>query len=107
MKPHASLINAARGNLVDDEAAHRALDEDRLFYYVVDDPVNGPRELHRNHPRVICTNHNAGITAQSAIRLEARCIGQVSDALQGRTPAHVLNAEVLQHPRTMDFLELS
>lgn len=104
MKPHASLINAARGSLVDDEAAHRAVEEERLFYYVVDDPVNGPRELYRNHPRIICTNHNAGITAQSAVRLDARCIGQVSDAFQGRTPAQVLNADVLQHPRTMDFL---
>jgi D-3-phosphoglycerate dehydrogenase len=106
MKPHASLINASRGNLVNDEAAHRAVEEERLFYYVVDDPVSGPRERHRNHPRIICTNHNAGSTAQSAIRLEARCIGQVADALQGRTPAHILNTEVLQHQRTIGFLGL-
>ena len=60
MRPHASLINPSRGNLVDDQAVHRAISQDRLYYYVVDDPVNGPREIHRDHPRIICTNHNGG-----------------------------------------------
>ncbi len=77
MKRHASLINPSRGNLVNDEDANRAIREDRLFYYVVDDPTNGPREVHRGHPRIICTNHNAGITIQSVIRLEQMNIDQV------------------------------
>ena len=59
MKPHASLINPSRGNLVDDAAANRAVSENRLWYYVVDDPVNGTRAIHKDHPRIICTNHNA------------------------------------------------
>ena len=97
MKPQASLINPSRGNLVDDEAANRAIREDRLFYYVVDDPVNGPREVHKDHPRIICTNHNAGCTRESAIRLDMRTMGQVTDALEGREPAYVLNPEALEH----------
>lgn len=105
MKPHASLINPSRGNLVDDQAVNRAIREDRLCYYVVDDPVNGPRTIHKDHPRIICTNHNAGITVESTIRLDRRTFGQVTDAVQGRTPAHILNRDVLQHPRVKGFLK--
>ena len=105
MKPHASLINPSRGNLVDDAAANRAVSENRLWYYVVDDPVNGPRAIHKGHPRIICTNHNAGITIESAIRLDLRTIGQVADALKGRAPAHILNPEVLAHPRVKAYLK--
>ncbi len=105
MKPHASLINPSRGNLVDDQAANRAIREDRICYYVVDDPVNGPRAIHRGHPRIICTNHNAGITNASTSRLDRRTFGQVTDAIQGREPAHMLNREVLEHPRVKGFLK--
>ena len=105
MQPHASLLNPSRGNLVDDQAVNRAIREEKLCYYVVDDPVNGPRAIHKDHPRIICTNHNAGITVQSTIRLDRRTIGQVTDAIQGKTPAHVLNQEVLVHPRVKGFLK--
>lgn len=105
MKPHASLINPSRGNLVDDAAVNRAIKEDRLFYYVVDDPVNGPREIHKDHPRIICTNHNAGITVESASRLDLCCVNQIIDAIEGREPQHVLNHEVFTHPRVRAFLK--
>lgn len=103
MKPHASLINPSRGNLVDDQAVNRAIKEDRLFYYVVDDPVNGPREIHKNHPRIICTNHNAGITVESAILLDVCCVEQIIDTLEGRQPNHILNTDVLNNPRVQRF----
>ncbi|NKB72245.1 MAG: hypothetical protein GKR89_34640 [Candidatus Latescibacteria bacterium] len=105
MQPHASLINPSRGLLVDDEAVNRAIKADKLYYYVVDDPVDGPRAIHKDHPRIICTNHNAGITVESTIRLDQCCYNQVADALQGKTPPHVLNPEVLQHPRVRAFLD--
>ena len=104
MRPHASLINPSRANLVDDQAVRRAIDEERLCYYVVDDPVNGPREIHKGHPRIICTNHNAGITVQSTIRLDRQTFEQVTDAIHGRKPNHILNPAVLDHPRVRGFL---
>jgi len=107
MRPHASLINPSRGNLVDDEAVHRAIDEERLCYYVVDDPVNGPRAIHKDHPRIICTNHNGGITNESTIRLDCQTFEQVTDAVAGRKPKHILNPEVLDHPRVRGFLQES
>lgn len=104
MQPHASLINPSRGNLVDDEAVNRAIKEEKLYYYVVDDPVNGSREIHKGHPRIICTNHNAGMSIESSMRLDATCIQQVTDAIQGREPDHILNREVLDHPRVRGWL---
>jgi lactate dehydrogenase-like 2-hydroxyacid dehydrogenase len=104
MQPHASLINPSRGNLVDDTAVKRALNEDKLYYYVVDDPVNGPRTIHKDHPRVICTNHNAGISVESTIRLDQKTIQQVTDVLEHRRPDFILNKEVLEHPRVKEWL---
>ena len=104
MQPHASLINPSRGNLVDDTAVKRALNEDKLYYYVVDDPVNGPRTIHKDHPRVICTNHNAGISVESTIRLDQKTIQQVTDVLEHRRPDFILNEEVLEHPRVKEWL---
>jgi len=104
MKPHALLINPSRGNLVDDKAVNRAIDEEHLYYYVVDDPANGPREIHKGHERIICTNHNGGIAVESVIRLDQTTFAQVTDTLHGRRPDHILNTEVLDHPKVKGFL---
>ena len=104
MRPHASLINPSRGNLVDDDDVHRAIEEGKLYYYVVDDPVNGTRIVHKDHPRIICTNHNGGITVESVMRLDNKTFEQVTDALQGRRPEHILNEAVLDHPRVRRLL---
>ena len=105
MRPHATLINPSRGNLVDDAAVNRAIEEERLFYYIVDDPTNGPREIHRGHPRIICTNHNAGITVESIERLDATTFDQIERVLRGERPPHILNEEVLAHPRVRGWLK--
>ena len=104
MQPHASLINPSRGNLVNDVDVNRAIEEEKLFYYVVDDPVNGPRALHKDHPRIICTNHNGGISVESVIRLDEMTFGQVTDTLNHRVPQHVLNTDVLEHPRVKEWM---
>ena len=104
MQPHASVINPSRGTLVDDAGAHRAVEEGKIFYYVVDDPVDGPRAIHRDHPRIIATNHSGGITVESSARLDAKTFEQVTDAVHGRQPDHVLNPEVLDHPRVRAWL---
>lgn len=105
MQPHASLINPSRGNLVNDADVNRAINEEKLYYYVVDDPVNDTRAIHQGHPRIICTNHNAGISVESTMRLDAQSIKQVTDAIQGREPQHILNPEVLEHPRVKEWLK--
>ena len=105
MKPHASLINPSRGALVNDEDMHRALAENRLYYYIVDDPPNDTRAIHKDHPRVICTNHNAGLSAESTIRMDRKCADQTIDAIEGRKPENILNPDVLMHPRIASVLK--
>ena len=104
MLPHASLINPSRGNLVDDDAVHAAIEAGTLYYYVVDDPLNGSRAIHHHHPRIIATNHSAGITVESSARLDQATFDQVSAAVAGRRPAHILNPEVLDHPRITGWM---
>ena len=72
---------------------------------MVDDPVNDTRAIHKDHPRIICTNHNAGITVESTMRLDAKGIEQISAAIAGRQPEHILNPEVLDHPRVKAWLK--
>lgn len=105
MQPHASLINPSRANLVNDRDMVRSLAEGKLYCYVMDDPPKGPQEVHRGNPRVICTNHAAGITQESVVRLDATCVGQVEAALAGRRPDHILNPEALDHPRVRSWLQ--
>ncbi len=104
MQPHASLINPSRGNLVLDADVKRALDEDRLAYYVIDDPLTDARTIYIDHPKVIATNHNAGITGASMARLDACTVDQILDVIAGREPPHVLNPDALQHPRVQAWL---
>jgi D-3-phosphoglycerate dehydrogenase len=104
MQPHASLINPSRGNLVLDADVKRALDEDRLAYYVIDDPLTDARTIYIDHPKVIATNHNAGITGASMARLDACTVDQILDVIARREPPHVLNTEALQHPRVQAWL---
>ena len=106
MQPHASVINPSRGNLVNDADMKRALDEGKLFYYIVDDPPNFSRAVYLGHPRVICTNHNGGIAKQSVARLDQTTFQQVTNVLHHRKPEHILNTKVLDHPRVQEFLKL-
>ena len=104
MQPHASVINPSRGALVDDAGALLAVDQGKLFYYVVDDPMDGPRAVYRDHPRVIATNHSGGITLESSNRLDSKTFEQVTAAVRGRQPEHVLNPQALDHPKVQGWL---
>lgn len=65
MKPSAVLINAGRGNSVDEVALIKALDANQLRAAVLDvfkaEPLADDSELWR-HPKVIVTQHTAAIS---------------------------------------------
>ena len=101
MKPEAYLINTARGALVDQEALYRALKEKRIRGAGLD--VFDPEPLPGGDPlaeleNVILTPHSICWTDE-CFRTNGECaVRSVLDALQGRTPEHVVNREVLSHP---------
>jgi len=107
MQPHASLINPSRGNLVLDADVKRALDEGRFAHYVIDDPLTDTRTIYIDHPKVIATNHNAGITGASMARLDGCTVDQILDVIEGREPPHILNPDALQHPRVQGWFTAS
>src|SRR5262249_52823367 len=72
MKPDATLINIARGAVVDTEALTRALAENRIAAAALD--VTEPEPLPRDHPlltmpQVVITPHLGSATAETRRRM--------------------------------------
>ncbi|MDP6985020.1 MAG: hypothetical protein QGG05_18240, partial [Candidatus Latescibacteria bacterium] len=63
--------------------------------------------IYIDHPKVIATNHNAGITGASMARLDGCTVDQILDVIEGREPPHILNPDALQHPRVQGWFTAS
>jgi D-3-phosphoglycerate dehydrogenase len=96
MKPSAYFINLARGNLVDEAALERALDERKIAGAAMDvgrAPDQKP-SLHLARRRdVIATPHIAGLTPQAIEHQAFDTVNQVRELLAGRIPFGAANLE--------------
>jgi D-3-phosphoglycerate dehydrogenase len=95
MKPGAFFVNASRGNLVDEAALLRALDEGGIAGCALDvgrDHDQQPSLALARHPKVIATPHIGGLTPQATEHQAFETVAQVADILQGRTPKGAVNA---------------
>jgi phosphoglycerate dehydrogenase-like enzyme len=99
MRPHAVLVNTARGGLCDESALADALEEGRLRAAALDvfdqEPPGSSRLLLL--PNVVLSPHNAGLSVQSIEEMTRRATTSVIDVLVGRHPEHLANPEVLSH----------
>ena len=101
MKPTAVLINTARGAIIDQEALIRALQARIIAGAGLDvfekEPIETDSPLLRME-NVILTSHSVGWT-EELFRDMGRidCEGAVAVS-QGKTPASVVNKEVLERP---------
>lgn len=96
MKKSAYFINLSRGNLVDEAALERALDEGRIAGAAMDvgralDQRPSPRLARRAD--VIATPHIAGLTPEAAEHQAFDTVKQVRDLLAGRVPPGAVNAQ--------------
>ncbi len=106
MKPGSVLLNAARGGLLDQDAAFAALESERLSAVGLDvfepEPPGrssrdgGISDWHplATHPRTVMTPHTAFVSRESLLELRTRAARQVADALAGRRPEHLVDPAV-------------
>jgi D-3-phosphoglycerate dehydrogenase len=96
MKPTASFLNLARGELVDDRALADALDDSRIAAAALDvgrDPGQMPTRWLASHPKVLATPHVAGLTHQAVAHQAMETVAQTAAILRGETPKGAQNAD--------------
>jgi D-3-phosphoglycerate dehydrogenase len=104
MKPTAFLINTARGELVDEEALARALDEGWIAGAALDafavEPLPATSALRAVDPaRLILTPHNASHSEAGRRANLDLAIAQILAFGRGEVPAHAINPEAATRRR--------
>ena len=96
MRRDAFFLNLSRGNLVDEEALERALDEKRIAGAAMDvgrAPDQKPNLRLARRPDVIATPHIAGLTPGAIEHQAFDTVAQVRALLAGEVPKGAVNAE--------------
>ena len=101
VKSTAVIVNTSRGDVIDESALIRALQEDRLYGAALDVLATEPLEL--DHPllaldprRVILTPHFGAWCAASVPDLHAEVAAALAAMLAGRWPVSTMNPDVTQ-----------
>ncbi|HEX7073670.1 MAG TPA: NAD(P)-dependent oxidoreductase [Hyphomicrobiaceae bacterium] len=96
MKPTAYLVNLSRGNLIDEAALERALDE-RWIAGAALDVGRAPDQMPSPHlarrPDVIATPHMGGLTPEGIEGQALETAAQAREILQGKVPPGAVNAD--------------
>lgn len=102
MKSTAFLLNAARGDVVDEAALVKALEEKKIAGAGLDvlsaEPMPADHPL-MNFPNVIITPHMAAQTQETASRLAIMAAEGTLAVLNNEQWMHVANPDVYNHPQ--------
>ena len=92
-KPGIRIVNAARGELIDEEALLAALESGRVAGAALDVHAQEPPTDWRvaKHPRVVATPHVGAATAEAQERVGTDIAVQVRDYLKGGLIQHAVN----------------
>ena len=104
MRQGSFFINAARGELVDDEALLRALDSGHLAGCALDvgrAPDQMPTSAIARHPLVLAAPHIGGLTLPAVEHQALETVAQLSRLLDGEIPTGAVNAA---HARRLSLL---
>jgi D-3-phosphoglycerate dehydrogenase len=93
VKPGVRIVNAARGELIDDEALLSALENGRVAGAALDVHAQEPPRDWRlaKHPRVVATPHVGASTAEAQERVGTDIAVQVRDFLKGGVIQQAVN----------------
>jgi len=93
MKSSAIIINAARGNMVDESDLNDALNEGLIAGAAIDVFSTEPAKENVlfNNPKAILTPHLGASTAEASILVAEMAANQVADVLQNNVEIHVVN----------------
>jgi D-3-phosphoglycerate dehydrogenase / 2-oxoglutarate reductase len=99
MRKSASIINTARGGLIDEAALLAVLDTGQIFGAGLDvmeseTVVTAMRTALVHHPKIIVTAHTAWLSYQARATLQLRAIEQALACLRGETPYGLINREL-------------
>jgi len=98
MKPSATLVNIARGGIVDDLALAQALKEKRIFAAGLDvfegEPKVNPELLKLSN--VVLAPHIASATEKTRRAMVDLAIANLRAALDGKKPPSLINVEVFK-----------
>lgn len=102
MRPGATLVNTSRGGVLDTPALIQAIRNGHLGGAGLDVTENEP--ISEGDPilecdRVILTGHSAAFSQTSKRRARRSATQAIKDALEGRSPEHLANAEVVDTPQ--------
>lgn len=107
MKPTAYLINVARGPIVDQQALVAALEEGRIAGAGIDvfeqEPPDAANPLLRMENTIV-TPHALCWTDECFDGIASSALSEIAAAMAGRRPTHVVNPDVLDHPRVRAWL---
>lgn len=97
MKPTTFLVNAARGEVIDEGALAQALTDKAIGGAAID--VYTTQPLAPGHPflglaNVILTPHVAALTQESSVAMSVGTAEQVLQLMRGERPTHLTNPEV-------------
>jgi D-3-phosphoglycerate dehydrogenase / 2-oxoglutarate reductase len=116
MRPHALLINCARGGVIAEAALLDALDAGTIAGAAIDVVAKEPpppdgtgAKLHR-HPKVIATPHLGGSTTEALARIANELAEDVARVLLGAPGMGAVNAPVPDGPeadRVLPFLDVA
>ncbi|MCG2634885.1 MAG: 3-phosphoglycerate dehydrogenase, partial [Gammaproteobacteria bacterium] len=96
MKKGGTILNFARGGIVDDAEVVAALDSGELHAYVCDFPTN----LIKDHPQVISLPHLGASTGEAEVNCAVMVAHQVRDYLENGNVVNSVNFPTVQFPRT-------
>ena len=98
MKPGSILVTTARGSIHDEAAVLAALESGRLAGAGLDvwekEPPPPESTPLLTHPKVICTQHTAGVTHESRAQITRIAAEAFIACAAGRMPPRILNPEV-------------